>query len=195
MKKTKLALATSAVVGLSSVAYQGARAGSATTNATADLVKDIVVTKVQHMAFGNLLADFSGTAATKETVKFNTAGTDLQGGANVTHVDGAVQPAKFNLSTDADAASGQNITVKATALSNTADSSTLPWRSLKADYNATASVSNNQATGTGLTVNIKSATVPTGAGATLEAYGGIEVESADTAGSYSGIVTVTAIRQ
>lgn len=195
MKKTKLALATSAVVGLSSVAYQGARAGSATTSATADLVKDIVVTKVQNMAFGNLLSNFgTGTAAaTKETVKFNAAGTALVAGTDVTHVDGIVQPAKFNLSTDTDAATGQSITVQAVALGHATGTHTLPWRSLKADYTA-KSVSAAQTIGTGLTATITNASVPT-TGQTLDAYGGIEVEASDAIGSYSGTVTVTANRQ
>lgn len=190
MRKTKLALATTTVVGLSALGYQGARAGSATTNATADLVQDIVVSANQNMAFGNLL---NGLATGSETVSFNTAGTALTAGTDVTHVDGNVQPAKFTLSTDTDAATGQSITVAATALSNTAATASLPWRSLNADYTAKTAAA-TQASGTNLTAIITNATVPT-AGATLTAYGGIEVEAADPSGSYSGTVTVTANRE
>lgn len=190
MRKTKLALATTTVVGLSALGYQGARAGSATTNATADLVKDIVVSASQHMAFGNLL---NGLTAGSETVSFNTAGTALTAGTDVTHVDGAVQPAKFTLSTDTDAATGQSITIAATALGHSTGTASLPWRSLNADYTAKTAAA-TQATGANLTTTITGATVPT-TGATLTAYGGIEVDSADPTGTYTGTVTVTANRQ
>lgn len=119
MHKKKLALATSTVVGLSALACQGAIAGSDTTNATADLVQDISVLASQPMQFGNLL---NGLTAGAETVSFNAAGTAIEPGGDVTYVDGNVQPAKFNLSTDTDAATDQSITVQATALQHSTNS-------------------------------------------------------------------------
>jgi len=191
MQKTKLAIATTAIVGLSGLACQGVMAETSTTSATADLVSDIVVTAVQPMQFGNLLNGLSGTAS--ETVSFNAAGTGLTSGTDVTLVDGNVQPAKFNLTTDTDAATGQNITVQATALGHSTATASLPWRALDADY-TTKSLATSQTTGGALTGTITSATVPT-TGESLTAYGDIEVEAGDPTGTYTGTVTVTANRQ
>ncbi len=189
MQKTKLALATSTVVGLSALACQGAFAGTDTTNATADLVQDISVVASQPMQFGNLL---NGLTTGAETVSFNTARTAITG-ADVTQVDGNVQPAKFTLSTDTDAATDQNITVAAAALTHSTAAASLPWRSLNADFNGQTATA-NQTTGSNLTATITNASVPT-AGEVLDAYGGIEIESGDPTGTYTGTVTVTANRE
>lgn len=190
MRKTKLAIATSTVVGLSALASQDVHAGSASNSATANIVSDITVSSKQPMQFGDVLVTGTGNTGTAEL----DSGRDVTTTGGVSAVGGSPQPAEFTLKTSETAESNQTITVNATALAN-ADSAThtLPWRSLNASYDGANTV-HSTGTSTGLEVKITGASVPT-SGATLRAYGGVEVQSGDPIGTYIGKVTVTANRE
>ncbi|MEX2576458.1 MAG: DUF4402 domain-containing protein [Halofilum sp. (in: g-proteobacteria)] len=187
MQKSKLAIATSTVIGLSGIAYQSAVADSASTTASAEVIQALVVNADAPLNFGTLA--ISGTAGTG-SVTMTSGGSVTGDGAIVTSTIGAAQAAAFTIGSGGDDGSVA-VSVTAADLTHSTAADSLTWSAVKARHNLSGTTPVTQSA-TGNTLSFSdSITVTT---ADLTAYGDIDVPAASTSGTYTGTITVTANR-